>query len=179
MPMDPTPVRVDTISTSSSKTFPSGVRTSTGNLFLAILFLGRLLGGLLGGSLLLGRSLLLCTLLFLLGLRPAPRALASILERLVDGPLHVEGALRQLVVLALEDLGERAHGLLDRHVLAPGAGERLGHEERLRQEALDLAGALHGELVLVRELVDAEDGDDVLELLVALEDLLHLGGHPV
>ena len=61
------------------------------------------------------------------------------------------------------------------YVLAGAAGERLGHEERLREEALDLAGALHGELVLVGELVDAEDRDDVLELLVALEDLLDAG----
>ena len=57
--------------------------------------------------------------------------------------------------------------------VAGRAGERLGDEHRLREEALDLAGALHDELVLVGELVHAEDGDDVLELLVALEHLLH------
>ena len=34
-------------------------------------------------------------------------------------------------------------------------------------------------LVLVGQLVDAEDGDDVLQLLVALEDLLDLRGHAV
>ena len=34
-------------------------------------------------------------------------------------------------------------------------------------------------LVLFRELVHAEDGDDVLELLVALQDLLHLAGDGV
>ena len=56
----------------------------------------------------------------------------------------------------------------------PGdAGELLGHVERLREEALDLAGALHDDLVLVGELVHAEDGDDVLQLPVALQDLLH------
>src|SRR5918994_931690 len=99
-PIEPVVVRVETISTSSSKTLPSGVRTSTGKLFLAIAFLF--------------------------------------------------GALR----------------LLDRHVLALGAGERLRHEERLRQEALHLAGALHGHAVLVRQLVDPEDRDDVLQLLV-------------
>ena len=78
-------------------------------------------------------------------------------------------------MLALDDLVEPAHRLLDRHVLARAAGELLGDEERLRQEALDLARPLHGQLVLVRELVDPEDRDDVLELLVALEHLLHLG----
>ena len=51
-----------------------------------------------------------------------------------------------------------------------------GDEERLREEALDLAGARDGELVVLGELVHAEDGDDVLEVLVALQDALHLAG---
>ena len=41
-----------------------------------------------------------------------------------------------------------------------------------RQEPLDLAGPGHDHLVFLGELVETEDGDDVLELLVALE---HLG----
>src|SRR5689334_15099181 len=130
MPMEPTLVRVDTISTSSSKTFPSGVRISTGNLFRAIFARG-LLGGLLalgllsglglglllrlglGLGLLLRLGLGLGLLLFLLAGATATAALARVLDGLVDRALHVEGALRQLVVLALDDLGERAHGLLD------------------------------------------------------------------
>ena len=56
---------------------------------------------------------------------------------------------------------------------SPGAPrERLGDEERLREEALDLPRALNDELVLVGELLHPKDGDDVLELLVALQDLL-------
>ncbi len=56
----------------------------------------------------------------------------------------------------------------------PGdAGEHFRHVERLRQEALDLARAVHGLLVLFRQLVHAEDRDDVLQLLVALEHRLH------
>ena len=78
-------------------------------------------------------------------------------------------------MLAVEDLAEAAHRLGDRHVLAAAAGELLGDEERLREEALDLAGAGDRLLVLVGELVDAEDGDDVLQLLVALQHLLDLG----
>ena len=54
------------------------------------------------------------------------------------------------------------------------AGELLGHMERLREELLDLAGARHGLFVIVGKLVDAENRDDVLQILVALEDLLHL-----
>ncbi len=55
-------------------------------------------------------------------------------------------------------------------------GEDFRHVEGLRQEALDLAGAGHGELVLFRQLVHPQDGDDVLERLVALQDPLHLTG---
>src|SRR5918996_5623082 len=140
-PMEPVVVRVETISTSSSNTFPSGVRTSTGKLLRGILVLAR----------------------------PARR-----LDHLVDRALQQEGPLRDVVVLALDDLLEGAHRLLDRHVLALGPRKRLRHEERLRQEALHLARPLHGHAVLVRQLVDAEDRDDVLQLLVALQDLAHL-----
>src|ERR1700751_5051805 len=48
---------------------------------------------------------------------------------------------------------------------APAAGELLGDEQRLREEALGLARPRDRLLVLVGELVDAEDGDDVLQLL--------------
>ena len=44
-------------------------------------------------------------------------ALASSVD-LVDRALHVEGALGEVVVLAVEDLAEAAHRLVDRHVLA-------------------------------------------------------------
>ena len=52
------------------------------------------------------------------------------------------------------------------------AGELRGDEERLREELLDLAGARDDELVVLAELVHAEDGDDVLQILVLLQRLL-------
>ncbi len=59
-------------------------------------------------------------------------------------------------------------------VYLPGhARELLGHEDRLRQELLDLPGTRHDDLVLLGQLVDAEDRDDVLQVLVPLQDLLH------
>src|SRR6266508_4693804 len=64
-------------------------------------------------------------------------------------------------------------------VCSSDLGELLGHVERLRQEALDLAGPVDQGPVLLRQLVDAEDRDDVLELVVALEDLLDPLGDPV
>src|SRR4051812_18767611 len=54
----------------------------------------------------------------------------GVLGDLVDAALHVEGALGEVVVLAIEDLAEPAHRLRDRHVLAGAAGELFGDEER-------------------------------------------------
>ena len=45
--------------------------------------------------------------------------------------------------------------------------------ERLRQEALDLAGARHGQLVSRGQFVHAQNRDDVAEFLVALQRGLH------
>src|SRR4051794_38910995 len=85
---------------------------------------------------------------------------------------HEEGLLGDKVVLAVRDLRERLHGLVQRHRRPLDAGELLGHVGVLRQEPLDATGPVDEDLVLLGELVDAEDRDDVLELLVALQDLL-------
>src|SRR6476620_8123221 len=81
---------------------------------------------------------------------------------LLDGHLDradvVEGLLGQVVVLAVQNLAEAAHRLLAGDVLAGQAREDLGDEEGLREEALHLPGARHGQLVVVRKLLDAEDG---------------------
>jgi hypothetical protein len=67
-------------------------------------------------------------------------------------------------------------GVLEAGVDAGEAREDLGDVEGLAEEALDLPGAGHDELVVFGELVDAEDGDDVLQVLVALQDLLDASG---
>ena len=46
---------------------------------------------------------------------------------LVDVADHVEGHLRQVIVLAVQDLLEPGDGLLDRYKLARVVGEHLGH----------------------------------------------------
>ncbi len=50
-----------------------------------------------------------------------------------------------------------------------GASEDLGDVEGLRQEALDLTGARHRHLVLLTQLVHAQDGNDILQVLVVLQ----------
>ena len=49
----------------------------------------------------------------------------------------------------------------------------LGHEERLRQKTLDASGTVHDELVVFAQLVNPKNGDDVLQLAIPLQCLLH------
>src|SRR5207247_10402073 len=77
-----------------------------------------------------------------------PRSSRAQLGRV--GPYVLEGAgeeeclLGERVGLALEDVLERGHGVLDRDVGAGPAGAHLGDEERLRVEALEPAGRRDG-----------------------------------
>src|ERR1700722_2512633 len=103
----------------------------------------------------------------------------ALLDRLLDGADHVEGGLRQVVVFALAQTLEATQGVGEIDEDARRAGEHLGDVERLRQEALDLARARDRELVLFRKLIHAQDRDDVLQGLVALQNLLHLPGDGV
>ena len=100
-------------------------------------------------------------------------------DDVVDAAGHEERLLRQLVELAGHEPLERRDRLLELHVLARDARELLGHGERLRHEALDAARAADDLLVVLGQLVHAEDRDDVLQLLVALQNALHVGRHLV
>src|ERR1700730_2103334 len=99
--------------------------------------------------------------------------LLALLAGFVDRADHVERLLRQVVVLALQDLLEAPDGVLDGDEPALPAREALRDEEGLREEPLDLPGPRHRLLVVFRKLLDAQDGDDVLQLLVALHGPLH------
>src|ERR671931_2463426 len=105
--------------------------------------------------------------------------LLGLLHRLVDAADHVERLLGKVVQLALDQHLEASDRVLHRHVLAGDADELLGNVERLRQEPLDLAGPGDDELVLLRQLIHAQDGDDVLQVRVALQDPLDGGGDVV
>src|SRR5438270_12036684 len=77
-----------------------------------------------------------------------------------------------MVVLARDHRLERADRVVELDELAGDPGEYLGDVERLRQEALDLAGPGNDQFVLFGKLIHAEDGDDVLQALVALQSRL-------
>src|SRR5205814_3305467 len=63
-------------------------------------------------------------------------ALLELRDHFVDRAGHVEILLRDLVVLAFDDLLEAADRVRNLHVLPLDAGELLRDEERLRQELL-------------------------------------------
>jgi hypothetical protein len=84
--------------------------------------------------------------------------------------------LGKVVTLTVQDSLERSDGLLDVDKLALDTSEDLGDSERLTQEPLDLTGTLDGKLVSFRQLVHSENGNDILEGLVLLENLLDTGG---
>ncbi len=84
-----------------------------------------------------------------------------------------------MIVLTIDQPFEALDGISKLNEDTGQAGEHLGHVHWLRQEPLDLAGTRDGELVLLRQLVHAENGDNVLKRLVALQHLLDLAGDVV
>src|SRR5258708_5872656 len=105
--------------------------------------------------------------------------LLGLFESFFDCADHVKRLFWNVVVLAFHDFLEAAHGVFDLHVLAFKAGELRGDEHRLREKFLDLAGTRHGALVLIGKLFNPENGDDVLQVLVALQNGLHAARHGV
>src|SRR5262249_39988596 len=73
----------------------------------------------------------------------------------VNGADVAECLFGQVVVLAVQDLAERAHSVAQWHVDAFQPGELLGGDERLAEELFHLAGAGHQHLVVFRQLVHA------------------------
>ena len=99
-----------------------------------------------------------------------------------------------------EDLPEGADSVLEGDELALETSEDLGDGEGLRHETLDLTSTLdlfvkkrrsvsekrsdtnmvtYSQLVLFRQLIHTKNGNDILERLVVLEDLLDSGGNLV
>mmetsp|Transcript_1101 Transcript_1101/g.2189 ORF Transcript_1101/g.2189 Transcript_1101/m.2189 type:complete len:518 (+) Transcript_1101:218-1771(+) len=100
-------------------------------------------------------------------------------DHVVDTANHVERTFGQVIVFTGNHRLEGRDGVFQLHLDAVGTGEDFRHVEGLRKETLDLAGTGHDQFVLFREFVHAENGDDVLQRLVALEDTLDVTGHLV
>jgi len=103
----------------------------------------------------------------------------ALFEGLLQSALHVECGFGVVVSLAFQQGCEAFDGVLELYELALPAGEDLAHEEGLGQELLDLPGPGHSQLVVFRELVHPQNGDDVLKGFVVLQQFLHASGHCV
>lgn len=89
---------------------------------------------------------------------------------------HVESTLGEVVTLSAQNSLEGGNGLLKVDERTLDTSENLGDGERLGQETLDLTSTLDGKLVGLGKLVHTQNGNDILEGLVLLEDLLDTGG---
>jgi len=82
-------------------------------------------------------------------------------------------------MVSCQDLGEAPDGLLQTDKLSGSSGENLCDVERLRHEALHLPRPSNGHLVVLAKLVHTKDGNDVLQGLVVLQQLLGVTGKEV
>ncbi len=90
-----------------------------------------------------------------------------------------ESRLRAIVHLTGQNRAESADCLGKRYERTGHAGKCLRHMEGLGQEPLRLTGAVHKCLILFRKFVHTENRDNVLQLVITLQHLLHLTGNRI
>jgi len=104
----------------------------------------------------------------------------SLFAGLFDCADHVESLLGQIVVLAFHDFLEAGGPCLPPSRIFPSRPLNCcATKKGLREEAFDFAGARDGLLVVVRKFFDTENGDNVLQFLVALQHGFHGASHGV
>ena len=95
----------------------------------------------------------------------------------IKATAHEECLFWNVVVVAVGQRFECRDGFSNRYEGSVEAGEGLGNEGVLRQEALDTTGTANEDAILFGEFVDTKDRDDVLQVLVSLQDLLGAVGN--
>ena len=86
-------------------------------------------------------------------------------DYVVNASCIQETALRDIVMLTFKDLPEATDRLGQRNITSIHTGKLYCYEERLRQESLYLSCTADNQLVLLRQLIHAEDCDDILHSL--------------
>src|SRR5262245_22410463 len=84
-----------------------------------------------------------------------------------------------MVPFAVAEFLEAADRLRQGRDLARAVGKGFRDDKRLGQEPFDPASPGDDLLVLFAQLLHAEDSDNVLQLTITLEDLLHATSHRV
>src|SRR5688572_24897006 len=98
---------------------------------------------------------------------------------LVDFTFHVEGLLTFVVVFAVQNFPKTSNSVFQGYVSARNAAEDFGHMERLGEEALDAARPRYSLLICIAEFFHTQNGDDILQVFVALQYPLDLASHLV
>jgi hypothetical protein len=97
----------------------------------------------------------------------------------VDITLHEKVSFGNIVPFAGKNFTESPDGFGQGDVFARNAGKDFCDMDGLGEEFLDFTGAANNQLVFFREFVHAEDGDHILKIFVALEDLLYAARHAI
>lgn len=72
-------------------------------------------------------------------------------------------------VVTFQDILKSLDGLFEGHKFPQMSSEHLSNLERLRKETLDLTSTSHSQPVFLRQLIHAQDGNDILQRLVVLK----------
>jgi hypothetical protein len=101
---------------------------------------------------------------------------ASTFEGFLEVTHHVERGFGIVITSSLKELAESFDGLVKFTELSGVGGEDLRHEERLGEELLHLTCSSDSQLIFFGKIVHTENGDNILERLVVLEEFLDSTG---
>src|SRR3989344_612024 len=87
----------------------------------------------------------------------------------VHSTFHIKRLLVLCVVFSIKNLCEPAHCIGKSYVLAFSPSEGFCDRERLREETLYLARAIDKLFVVFGKFLDTQNGNDVLQVFVALQ----------
>src|SRR5581483_12022757 len=88
------------------------------------------------------------------------------LPRLIDRPDHVQGCLGKIVQLVIQDSLAAIQRIGKTHRSSWKSAELRGREERLSQKSFEAPCTADRVAILAGELLEAEHGNDVLELFI-------------
>ena len=97
----------------------------------------------------------------------------------IDTAFHEESPFILRIIFPIQDFSKPADRFRKRHIFARCTGKGFGDRERLREEPLDLASSLDKLFIFVRKLFNAEDGDNILQVFIALQDATSFIRHAV
>src|SRR5215471_3622375 len=103
--------------------------------------------------------------------------LESALSDLLDRALHIEITFRHVIVFAVQNFLESTNCVGNRYLFAFTTSEDLRHTKRLTEKTLNFARSKYRHLILRREFVHSENGNNILQIFVTLQYFLDTTGN--